>query len=333
LNNETFTKPLSGKDREYCRHYIPIDENDVARILRDVDLGSIEELYAHIPSEFKFTSELDLPVELDRSELKAEMERIASKNRLGLSFLGDGLPDYEPHPIVSEILNIRELATAYTPYQPERSQGTLITQWIYQCCMAALTGFEAINASLYDRSTALFEASLTAIRATKGKNRVLISEGIYPGDRDVINTHFSGTEFVCDWIPLNPETGLMDRQQLVRLVDQHPGDIAAIAFPQVNSLGYVEDFHGITAFCENNGFMSIAIIDPIHLVKGGLKPPDKWAQYGADIVVGEAQHLALRDWVYLEFARMNVEGTWFGLLQGAMLEKQRMYLAEIVLSP
>ena len=127
-------------------------------------------------------------------------------------------------------LNIRELATAYTPYQPERSQGTLITQWIYQCSMAALTGFEAINASLYDRSTALFEAALTTFRTTRNKTKILISEGIYPGDRDVINTHFRGTDYVCIWVPMNSDTGLLDRENLEMLIQTHGSELSAFAF-------------------------------------------------------------------------------------------------------
>ena len=283
---------LTREDREKSRHYIAASDAEIAEMLDVVQLGSIAELYEHIPAAFKFEGELDIPEELNRDVLAAEMQALSEKNQVCLSLIGDGLPDYQIHPVVGEILKIRELSTAYTPYQPERSQGTLITQWIYQCGMSALTGFEAINASLYDRSTALFEACLTTFRTSRNKSRVLISEGIYPGDREVIETHFRGTDFVCEWIPLNPATGLLDLDALISAIDKNPDDLAAIGLPQVNSLGFVENVDAQIGICERNGISSIAIVDPMHIVKGGLKPPSEWGEWGADIVVGEAQHLA-----------------------------------------
>jgi len=284
---------LTRQDREHCRHYIPTDAQDVAVMLQSIQLGDLSDLYAHIPNEFRFDeTSLSVPDELTREALQDAMESIAKRNQVNLSLIGDGLPDYEVHPIVGEILNIRELATAYTPYQPERSQGTLITQWIYQCSMAALTGFEAINASLYDRSTALFEAALTTFRTTRNKTKILISEGIYPGDREVINTHFRGTDYVCIWVPMNSDTGLLDREKLEMLIQTHGSELSAFAFPQVNHLGYLEDVDALTHVCEQHELGSIAIVDPMHLVKNGLKPPSEWGTFGTDIVVGEAQHLA-----------------------------------------
>jgi glycine dehydrogenase len=261
-------------------------------MMDEVGLGSLAELYAHIPAQFQFAEPLAVPTELGRDALAKEMDRLATKNHTGMSLIGDGLPDYAIHPIVAEVLKIRELSTAYTPYQPERSQGTLITQWIYQCNMAALTGFEAINASLYERSTALFEALLTAFRVGKDKRRVLVSEGIYPGDREVIETHFRGTDFICEWIPLDPETALLDLAALESNLSASPDDVAAVALPQVNHLGYLEAVDAQVALCERLGVSTIGIIDPMHLVGGGLKPPSQWGTYGTDMVVGEAQHVA-----------------------------------------
>lgn len=283
---------LKGVDREKCRHYIPVDSTEELEMLKEVGVESLSDLYSHIPDEFRFKAMPELDAELDQDSLRSEMLRLSEKNRIGLSLIGDGLPDYQINPIVPEILKIRELSTAYTPYQPERSQGTLITQWIYQCGMAALTGFEAINASMYDRSTSIFEACLTAFRVGRGKTRVLIASGIYVGDREVIETHFRGTEYELDWIPVDHENGLLDIKHLRNTLESQSESIAAVCFPQVNTYGCIENFDAITSLCESHDCRTIAIIDPLHLVEGGLKPPGKWGENGTDFVVGEAQHLA-----------------------------------------
>jgi glycine dehydrogenase len=285
---------LGWQDRETSRHYIPLSEQEQCSMMESLGISSLRELYGPIADEFLFQDPPALPPELAGDALRREMEAISMRNKVGISLIGDGLPDYEVHPIVGDVLAIRELATAYTPYQPERSQGTLISQWLYQCGMAALTGFEAINASLYDRSTAIFEACLTAIRISRSKSRVLISEGIFPGDREVLVTHFQCTEHELEWIPLDPKTGLLDGDRLRTALTASANTVAAVVFPQVNSLGYLEDVDAITLCCEEHACISIAVVDPLHLSAGGLKPPAAWGKHGTDFVVGEAQHLALK---------------------------------------
>jgi glycine dehydrogenase len=260
-------------------------------MLESLGMRNLTELYAHIDADFRFPDGgPTLPDELPAAALRTEMQRLSERNRIGLSLIGDALPDYETHALMPAICGIRELATAYTPYQPERSQGTLVTQWIYQCGMAALTGFEAVNASLYDRSTAIFEAALTALRASRGRSRICFSEGLFPSDVEVIETHFRHTEHLISWVPMNAASGLLDLQKLRQCLEK--GDVAAVVFPQVNHLGLVEDFDEATRICEAHGCLSIAVIDPLLLAAGGLKPPSQWGKDGTDLVVGEAQHLA-----------------------------------------
>ena len=127
-------------------------------------------------------------------DLKVKLQKIAAKNQSASSFLGDGLLDLEPSPVVEPICAIRNLTTAYTPYQPELSQGTLIAHWNYQCAMAHLTGFEAVNASLYDRASAIFEGIAAAIRLSRGRSTALVPETLYPGDIEVLKTLAEGTE-------------------------------------------------------------------------------------------------------------------------------------------
>src|SRR5690606_7052807 len=113
---------------------------------------------------------------------------LSQKNHPRLSFLGDGLPHYRVPEVVPHILGIRNLTTAYTPYQPERSQGTLTSIWIYQCAIAAITGYEAVNASFYERSTALFEAIKCAQRLRSGANTAVVAGSLFPGDIEVLKT-------------------------------------------------------------------------------------------------------------------------------------------------
>ncbi len=279
--------------REKARHYIPANEQDIAAMLDQVDKADLAALFDHLPAEALFAEAPDLPEELAYEALRAELENIARRNRTGLSFLGDGLPDLEPSPVVEPICQIRNLTTAYTPYQPELSQGTLLAHWIYQCSMARLTGFEAVNASLYDRSTAIFEGICAAIRMGRGKRVGIIPETLYPGDIEVLETLVEGMDMRLVKIPADPNSGLIDRAALESAITEIGDELAALVFPQVNTFGLLEEVDQLTRLAAEAGAKSIAVIDPILLGPGGLKPPSEFAELGADIIVGEAHHLAL----------------------------------------
>jgi len=141
----------SVDQREHARHYIPASNSDIDAMLKTVGKASLGELFDHIPADVQFKDAGTLPEELAYDALYTRLEEISKMNRTGTSFLGDGVPDFVPSAVVAPVCEIRNLTTAYTPYQPELSQGTLLAHWIYQCSMARLTGFEAVNASLYDR--------------------------------------------------------------------------------------------------------------------------------------------------------------------------------------
>ena len=140
------------------------------------------------PLQFQFTSGPAVPDELDYESAVSRLSKIAGKSNLKTSFIGDALPHWQTHPIVEFVSKLRPLSTSYTPYQPERSQGTLVTHWIYQCALASLTGFEAINTSLYDRSAAIFEAITCAIRTNKKGGVVLLGGTLFDSEVKVINT-------------------------------------------------------------------------------------------------------------------------------------------------
>ncbi|MBF0359422.1 MAG: aminomethyl-transferring glycine dehydrogenase subunit GcvPB [Oligoflexia bacterium] len=297
--------------REQAPFYIPASDNEIEFMLKTLGYSSICELYKHIPSnlffdENKLSSNLsNYKVPLSYSELIKHVQEIASLGSSGssgssgkISFLGDGIYNYKFQDIVSYILNIRGLTTAYTPYQPERSQGTLQSLWIYSSLLYMLTGFEAINASLYDRSTAIFEAINTAKKIQKGCSHIIVCDLIYPGDKEVLLTLADGTDIKIHWASADNKNGVTDLKKLADLLSELKSSggcgCAGIVFPQVNSFGNLEDVDAITDLCRKNKIEAIAIIDPMLLGNGGLKPPSKFAGgLGASIIVGEGQHLAL----------------------------------------
>ncbi|MGF1484337.1 MAG: aminomethyl-transferring glycine dehydrogenase subunit GcvPB [Opitutales bacterium] len=279
--------------RETARHYISATDADIADMLKAVGSKDLADLYRDLDPAIRFQEPPAVDEERSYDAVAARMAELAGNNRTARSFLGDGLPDFAVDPIVEKVAGIRNLTTAYTPYQPERSQGTLVTHWIYQCLLSKLTGFEAINSSLYDRSTALFEAICTAIRLARKADTVIVSEGFYPGDLEVIRTLAADTQIQLKFVPLDPQTGLLNPKQ-VREVAAETGDkLAAIAFTQVNCLGLLSEVDALTDLAAELGVRSIVSVDPMLLATGGLKPPSAFGTHGADILIGEAQHLAI----------------------------------------
>ena len=189
------------------------------------------------------------------------------------------------------VSSLRNLSTSYTPYQPERSQGTLITHWIYQCALSLLTGFEAINTSLYDRSFAIYEAITCAIRTSRKPSRILLASSLFPQEIEVLETLSKETGIKFDFLDLNSNTGRCEYNLLSSFTIEDLNQYSAFVFPQVNSLGVLEDVDLLTDFCESNCLRSIACIDPFLLGDGGLKPPVDFGRSGADFIAGDAQHL------------------------------------------
>lgn len=279
--------------RELKPFYIGADDKDIQAMLKTLGLSSLEDLYAHIDDSVKMTT-VPMAKHLSYEELIALVNEVANKNKQKISFLGDGLPQYKVTDVVGPVCNIRGLTTAYTPYQPERSQGTLQTLWIYQSLVAQLTGFEAINASLYDRSTCLFEAMNCALRLVKESNTIIVANTLYPGDIEVLETLALETGMKILRAPVNAQSGRMDMEALKKILNTTP-QVAAVAFPQVNNLGNLESVDEIVDLCSQNNIKSIAIVDPMLLGRTGLKAPVKFGtrMQGCDMVVAEGQHLAI----------------------------------------
>jgi glycine dehydrogenase len=279
--------------RENQRHYISLSEEDIDSMLSSIGVSSLEDLFSHIPRSLVFQDEPNLPDELPYMEAAEKLHSIAAKTNLRDSFIGDLLPVWKTHPIVDYVSKLRPLTTSYTPYQPERSQGTLVTHWIFQCTLSAITGFEAINTSLYDRSAAIFEAISCAIRTSTRGNKILLAESLFSKDLEVLETLAKETEMELILVPLATEEGLVDYDALEQMSEEDSEGIAAFVFPQVNKFGLLENVDRLSDFSHAKGIRSIACIDPMLLATGGLKPPTDFGQRGVDFIAGEGQHLAI----------------------------------------
>ena len=294
------TIELLGQDpreikRELEKYYISMDDSEINDILKSIKVEKVSDHFNHIKEDVKFDSAISIEEELNYNDLTKRLFDISKKNKIVPNFLGDGLPQTQLSPIVPYVCNIRGLTTAYTPYQPERSQGTLYTLWLYSNAMSALTGFEAINASLYERSTCLFEALNTANRIKRKTKTAIVCESIYPSDKEVLETLKVETGLNIIYAPINKDTGLTDIDKLQELIQEHKSDLSSLSFNQVNGLGLLEDVDTLTDLAKENNILSICIIDPALLATTGLKSPSIFgnAKEGVDMIVGEGQHLCL----------------------------------------
>ena len=282
-------------NRELNRHYISASERDISNMLKSLNLNELEDLFSHINKEVFFDSPLGIGEEFGHHELTEHLLQISKKNKVKTSFIGDGLKNYKVPNIIEHICNIRGLTTAYTPYQPERSQGTLHTLYLYSSALSMMTGFEAINASLYDRSTCIYEAIQTARRIKRKGDVALVSETLYPGDIEVLYTQAEHTDLTIITFKVDPNTGQIDLAYLKNLITKYGENAACIVFPQVNNFGNLEEVDTLTDLAREYKMQSIAVIDPMLLATGGLKKPSEFGcdNEGCDIIVGEGQHLAI----------------------------------------
>ena len=294
-NRPNFNYDLKNLKREQTPNYISATDSDINKMLSAVGAKNLKALYQHIPDEVKFQQAPAIGEAMAYEELAQHLYEISLKNKIKTSFLGSGLPQYKVQDIVPFVCGLRGLTTAYTPYQPERSQGTLTSVMIYQSALSELTGLEAINASLYDRSTCLFEALQTGRRLNSGKNKVILSEGIFASDREVIDTMKAETDLETLTVGFDQHTGQCLIAELEALLKKHEGQIAAVAFAQVNQFGILENVDALTDLCTRYKVSSIGVIDPMLLGPKGLKAPARWGSdhQGATMIVGEGQHLAL----------------------------------------
>ncbi|MCS6949278.1 MAG: aminomethyl-transferring glycine dehydrogenase subunit GcvPA [bacterium] len=263
--------------------YIPHTDADRERMLRAIGVRSMEDLFSEIPAELRFEGRLNLPQGMDEITLRAHLQRLAAQNLDSsrcVCFLGGGIYDHFAPAVVDTILSRGEFLTAYTPYQPEVSQGILQAMFEYQTMICQLTGMEVSNASMYDGATALAEAALMAWHHT-GRRRIAISQSVHPHYRHVVRTYADAAGLQVVEIPCS-EQGFT---ALDAPIDE---DVACVLWQHPNFYGNLEPMAELTARAHEHGALAIVAVDPIAL--GILKPP---GEYGVDVVVGEGQPLGL----------------------------------------
>jgi glycine dehydrogenase subunit 1 len=259
-------------------------------MLAALGLRSIDELFADIPEGLR-PGPLDLEPADTELGLAERMTRLASRNRVDLaSFLGAGAYRHYTPALVDQILLRGEWYTAYTPYQPEVSQGTLQSIYEYESLLAELLDMDVVSASHYDGAAATAEAALMTCRATK-RERVLVSRGVHRQYRETVATYLSGGDLALDEIPLltdGADAGTTDLAALERLLADPDRPVAGVVAAGPNVLGLLEDMAAIGRLAHEAGALFVAVVEPVGLAV--LEPP---GAYGADIAAGEGQSLGI----------------------------------------
>ncbi len=268
--------------KSYLR-YLPHTEEDIQEMLKAIGLGSIEDLFKNIPQDHRLSKPLDLPGPLSEPDLLAHMEGL--QGSLGSSFLGGGAYHHFIPAVIQHLTSRSEFYTAYTPYQPEISQGTLQAIFEYQTLMCQLTGMEVSNASMYDGATSLAEAILMAHRIT-GRKKVLLSQTIHPEYRKVVETYIDPEEQEIVLIPYLKTDGRTDESALIQSLDHQ---VSAIVVQNPNFFGVVEDLQPFSEKIHQVGGMFIVGFSEA-IAYGILRPP---GAFGADIVAGEGQSFGI----------------------------------------
>ncbi len=261
--------------------YLPMTEQDEKEMLAKIGIDSIEELFADIPESVRFKGELRLKPAASETDLVEEMTKLAGKNanlRSATSFLGAGVYDHYMPIIIDHVISRSEFYTAYTPYQPEISQGELQAIFEFQTMICELTGMAVANSSMYDGGTALAEAAMLSAGNTRRK-QILISKAVQPDTREILYTYAKGQNLDVVEVPI--KDGVTDLTLLAELVTS---DTACVITQYPNFLGRIEDLAEIGEIAHANKAMFVVSSNPLAL--GSLKPP---GAFGADIVVGDAQ--------------------------------------------
>ena len=262
--------------------YIPNSPEERTEMLEAIGLTSTEQLFDSIPQELRLQRPLNTPPALSEIELLDKFERLGQQNAAArrASFLGGGAYSHYIPTIVDHIISRSEFFTAYTPYQPEISQGTLQTIFEFQTLVCQLTGMEVANASMYDGSTALAEAVLMAERVTR-RSKVIASATVHPQYLEVVKTYVQHAGIDLEIAEFDDKSGLSGAG-LAEAVDDKT---AALVVQSPNFFGCVEDLKALAdAAHEKGALLVVAITEAMSL--GLLKSP---GACGADIVVAEGQ--------------------------------------------
>jgi glycine dehydrogenase subunit 1 len=266
--------------------YLPNSVPEVKeRMMREMGISSIAELYSDIPDDLVYKGRLSIPGPMAEAEVKEHVSGLLEMNESLACppFMGGGVWPHHVPSVVDEVVHRAEFLTSYTPYQPEISQGILQSIFEYQSHVCELMGMEVANSSLYDWSSAIGEAALMSSRVN-GKKKVLVPDLMSPSRLSVLKTYTEPAGLVVEKVGHDEETGLMDLEELNEKVD---GDTSAVYVENPSYMGFMEEnVEAIGEVAHGKGASYIVGVDPTSL--GVLKAP---GDYGADIVCGEGQPL------------------------------------------
>ncbi|MEJ9209938.1 aminomethyl-transferring glycine dehydrogenase subunit GcvPA [Bacillus smithii] len=261
--------------------YLPMTETDQQEMLNAIGVESVDELFCDIPEKVRFQGKYNIKKASSESSLKKELTQLSNRNantKEYISFLGAGVYDHYIPSIVDHVLSRSEFYTAYTPYQPEISQGELQAIFEFQTMICELTGMDVANSSMYDGATALAEAALLSASQTR-RNKVLISSAVHPESKEVLKTYAKGRRL--EVVEIAATQGTTDLQELANQIDSNT---AAVIVQYPNFLGRVEPLVELADIAHSEKAMFVVSANPLAL--GVLEPPGK---FGADIVVGDCQ--------------------------------------------
>ena len=259
---------------------LSLTDADRDEMLATIGVSSVEELFRDIPAAVRFEGRLDLEPALSEPELVRHLEELAARNvdtTKELSFLGAGIYDHYVPAVVDAVLQRGEFLTAYTPYQPELSQGVLQAIFEYQTAICELTGMDVSNASGYDGTTVAADACLVA-RDMTGRKKIVLAETLSPQVRQVVKTYAVG--FGLEVVEV-PHTGGTTDPDVVAAAAK---DAAAVLFQQPNFFGCLEPAPDLATAASDAGALAVAHVDPISL--GVLEAP---GNYGCALAIGEGQ--------------------------------------------
>src|SRR3954466_1521337 len=282
------TRPLLMKERNKMSNtyrYLPDTEQDKKEMLELLNMSSIEELFADIPSELRLKGELNIPEADSEPTLIKKMKKLAARNISAdqyPTFLGAGTYDHYIPSVVDHMISRSEFYTAYTPYQPEISQGELQAIFEFQTMVSELTGMDVANSSMYDGFTSLAEAASLAVATTR-RSKVLVSKAVHPESRAILNTVAKGQGYTVEEVSLASD--VTDLDQLKAQIDK---SAAAVIVQYPNFFGSIEDLAEIKKMAEENGALFVVSSNPLALAL--LQSPGK---LGADIVIGDMQPLGI----------------------------------------
>ncbi|WLR53262.1 aminomethyl-transferring glycine dehydrogenase subunit GcvPA [Bacillus tianshenii] len=261
--------------------YLPMTEEDKKQMLAEIGVDSIDELFADIPEKVRFTGELNIKEAAKEPDLMKELSALADKNintKDYVSFLGAGVYDHYIPSVVDHVISRSEFYTAYTPYQPEISQGELQAIFEFQTMISELTGMDVANSSMYDGGTALAEAAMLSAGQTR-KKKILVSETVHPMAREVLYTYAKGQHL--EVIEVGSTDGVTDLEDFKAKMSN---EIACMVVQYPNFFGRIEPLKEIEEIIHSEKAMFVVSSNPLAL--GLLTPP---GEFGADIVVGDTQ--------------------------------------------